>query len=90
MIFEIEAGGHKARVTLKPDGRGGFSGEIASAASGTGRIGGVITGDHLSGSAVLDGHQTRFDATLADGTIRGSLTAGWFFRQDFRGREIAA
>ena len=86
MTFDIVAGGHKARVTLTMDGKGGFVGEIVSDDFGKGRIGGAATGDHLTGSAELDGHSARFDALVADGAITGTLTAGWFFSQRFSGR----
>lgn len=83
------SGGHKARVTLAMDGKGGFSGQILSDDFGAGRIGGVASGDHLTGSAELDGHSARFDATLAGEAISGTLTAGWFFSQPFRGTVAA-
>lgn len=87
--FDIVAGGHKARVTLCLDGKGGFSGDIVSSDFGEGRINGLATGDHLTGSVDLDGHAARFDATLAGRAIAGRLTAGWFFSQDFQGEEVA-
>ena len=83
------ADGHKARVTLMLDGRGGFSGDIVSADFGKGRISGLVTGDHLTGSVDLDGHAARFDASIAGHAIAGRLTAGWFFSQDFTGEEVA-
>lgn len=89
-VFDIVAGGHKARVTLTMDGKGGFVGAIASDEFGDGKLAGVVTGSHLAGSAMLDGHSARFDATLSDGGIAGRLTAGWFFAEDFSGKEIAA
>ena len=88
-IFEIVAGGHKARVTLRLDGKGGFSGDIVSDDFGEGRISGLVTGDHLTGSVDLDGHAARFDASIAGRAIAGRLTAGWFFSQDFQGEEAA-
>ena len=87
--FDIVAGGHKARVTLRLDGKGGFSGDIVSEDFGAGRIRGLATGDHLTGSVDLDGHAARFDACIAGRAIAGRLTAGWFFSQDFTGEEAA-
>ena len=88
-IFDIVAGGHKARVALQLDGKGGFSGDIVSEDFGKGRISGLVTGDHLTGSIDLDGHAARFDASIAGRAIAGRLTAGWFFSQDFTGEEAA-
>lgn len=87
--FEIVAGGHKARVTLNLDGKGGFAGDIVSSDFGEGRISGLVTGDRLMGSADLDGHAARFDALIDGRKIAGRLTAGWFFSQDFHGEEAA-
>ena len=88
-IFDIVAGGHKAHVTLRLDDKGGFDGEIVSEDFGKGRISGLVTGDHLTGSIDLDGHAARFDASIAGRAIAGRLTAGWFFSQDFTGEEAA-
>lgn len=85
MRFAIQAGSHVAMVEIDLDGKGGFSGQIISQDFGNGRIGGVQTGDHLTGSVNLAGHNARFDATLLNGAIKGTLTAGWFFSQDFTG-----
>ena len=88
-MFDIVAGGHKARVTLRLDGKGSFAGDIVSDDFGEGRISGLVTGDHLTGSVDLDGHAARFDASIAGRAIAGRLTAGWFFSQDFTGKEVA-
>jgi len=88
-VFDIVAGGHRARVTLTMDGKGGFAGDIVSEDFGVGRISGLVTGDHLTGSVDLDGHAARFDAGIAGRAIAGRLTAGWFFSQDFTGEEAA-
>jgi hypothetical protein len=89
VVGDIVAGGHKARVTLRLDGKGGFAGDIVSHDFGAGRISGLVTGDHLTGSVDLDGHAARFDAVVAGRMIAGTLTAGWFFSQGFRGGEAA-
>lgn len=89
MTFDILADGHKARVTLQLDGKGGFTGDIVSEDFGAGHISGLVTGDHFIGSVDLDGHAARFDASIAGHAIAGRLTAGWFFSQDFTGEEAA-
>lgn len=85
MKFNITAGSHKALVDLETDGKGAFSGVITSKDFGIGKIAGAQTGNNLLGSATLDGHSAKFDATLSDGAISGTITAGWFFSLDFTG-----
>lgn len=88
MRFDIALGSHKARVNLTMDGKGGFAGGIDSADFGQGDLAGVVTGDRLTGVAELDGHHAHFDASLSDGHIAGTLTAGWFFSQSFTGEAV--
>ena len=85
MKFNITAGSHKALVDLELDGKGGFSGLISSSDFGTGKLGGSITGDHLTGAIELDGHAAKLSASISGETISGTITAGWFFSQDFTG-----
>jgi hypothetical protein len=83
------AGPHSALVELETDGKGGFSGKIESNEFGDGAIGGVVTGDHYTGSILLDGHTAKFSADVSNGAINGTITAGWFFSLDFTGKEAA-
>lgn len=85
MKFNIIAGTHAALVDLKLDGKGSFSGLISSSDFGSGALGGVMTGDHLTGSVELDGHTARLDATIHGDAITGRISSGWFFSQDFTG-----
>lgn len=82
------AGQHHALVDLETDGKGGFSGRIESNEFGDGAIGGVVTGDHYTGSILLDGHTAKFAADVSKGTITGTITAGWFFSLDFKGTAV--
>lgn len=88
MRFSILAGEHHALVDLETDGKGGFSGKIESNEFGDGSIGGVVTGDHYTGSILLDGHTAKFAADVSKGAITGTITAGWFFSLDFKGTAI--
>lgn len=85
MKFAVTAGAHNALVDLETDGKGGFTGKIESQEFGDGAIGGVVTGDHYTGTILLDGHTAKFAATIQDGAITGAITAGWFFSLDFTG-----
>ena len=88
MKFSVLAGQHHALVDLETDGKGGFSGTITSKEFGIGKVSGLQTGDHFTGSASIDGHSARFDATVSGHEIAGRLTAGWFFSQDFKGEAV--
>lgn len=85
MKFSILAGSHHAIVDLETDGKGAFSGKIESNEFGDGSIAGVVTGDHYTGSILLDGHRAKFEATVSNGAITGTITAGWFFSLRFSG-----
>lgn len=86
MKFSILAGEHHALVDLETDGKGGFSGTIESNEFGNGSIGGIVTGDHYTGSILLDGHTAKFSADVSNGAIKGTITAGWFFQLNFAGQ----
>lgn len=88
MKFSVLAGPHHALVDLDPDGKGNFSGKIESNEFGDGAIGGVVTGDHYTGSILLDGHTAKFAADVSNGAITGTITAGWFFSLYFKGEAI--
>ena len=85
MKFNLSAGMHKFIAEFEPNGKGNFSGSISSDEYGNGKIAGVVTGDHYLGTATLDGHSAKFDATIADGKISGTIKAGWFFSLFFTG-----
>lgn len=85
MKFSVLAGQHHALVGLETDGKGGFSGKIESNEFGDGSIAGVVTGDHYTGSILLDGHTAKFSADVSNRAITGTITAGWFFSLDFKG-----
>lgn len=89
MKFDILAGSHHATVDLELDGKGKFSGTIASDDFGNGKLAGIVTGDRLTGSVDLDGHSARLDAFLDDKIITGKISAGWFFTQRFTGTQVA-
>jgi len=86
--FSVLAGPHHALVDLETDGKGGFSGKIESTEFGDGSIAGVVTGDHYTGSIILDGHTAKFSADVTNGAITGTIKAGWFFSLDFKGEAI--
>lgn len=86
MKFNILAGDHHALVDLETDGKGGFSGTVDSLEFGTGGIGGSVTNDHYVGSILLDGHAAKFEATVSDGAITGTIKSGWFFSLPFTGK----
>ena len=79
MKFNVVARGHNATVIIEMDGKGHFTAAIASDEFGAGSGGGVVTGDHLTGSVNLDGHNAKLAATLAGSGIIGTLDPGWFF-----------
>lgn len=85
MKFNLSAGMHKLSVDFEPDSKGNFSGSISSDEYGAGKLAGIMTGDHLTGSATLDGHTAKFDASLSNGVISGTIKAGWFFTLHFTG-----
>lgn len=89
MRFNLDAGQHKFVADFEPDGKGSFSGSISSPEYGVGKISGLITGDHYIGTATLDGHSAKFDATISGGEIKGTIKAGWFFSLTFFGKEAA-
>jgi len=80
---------HKLSADFEPDSKGNFSGTISSDEYGAGKIAGVITGDHYTGSVSLDGHTAKFDAILSNGVISGTIKAGWFFTLHFMGEQAA-
>lgn len=88
MRFSVLAGPHHALVDLEADGKGKFSGSVESTEFGNGAIGGAVTGDHYTGSILLDGHTARFEADVSNGAITGTITAGWFFSLDFKGAAV--
>ena len=88
MRFSVLAGPHNALVDLETDGKGGFSGKIESTEFGDGSIAGLVTGDHYTGSILLDGHAAKFSADVSKGAISGTITTGWFFSLDFKGDAI--
>jgi hypothetical protein len=79
MKYAITAAGHSATADIEMDGKGGFSLSIISADFGNGSGGGSITGDHLTGSVNLDGHNAALDATIEGSAIAGTMDPGWFF-----------
>ena len=85
MKYNVQVGSHVALVDLEMDGKGAFSGTITSKDFGIGKVSGLQTGNHLVGTASLDGHSAKFDATISDSAISGTLTAGWFFHENFTG-----
>lgn len=89
MKFNVLASQHHALVDLETDGKGHFTGSIDSLEFGSGAIGGVVTGDHYTGSILLDGHTAKFAADVSNGAITGTITAGWFFSLDFAGKAAA-
>lgn len=79
MKFAVTADGHAASINLEMDGKGHFTLSIDSGEFGTGSGGGLVTGDHLTGSVSLRGHTAKLDASVSDGAIAGTLDPGWFF-----------
>lgn len=90
MKFNIQAGSHAAQVDITMDGKGGFTGVISHTEFGDGQItGGKQDGEDLTGAVALDGHNADFKATVSGASITGTISVGWFFRQDFTGIQAA-
>lgn len=81
-------GTHAAVADISPDGKGGFTGTIASAEFGTCQItNGKQDGDNLSGGLTMEGYNCTFKAIVSGPLISGTV-GNWLMRQPFAGREI--
>jgi hypothetical protein len=91
MKYDITVdGGETAEITIEPDGKGGFVGQIVSKDYGTGGFSdGVQDGNLLKGTVELDGYQAAFTATISGAAISGTLRKGWFFSKSFAGVEVS-
>lgn len=89
-IWTITLRGHTAKVSITPDGKGGFSGCIESAEFGHAPIeNGVVDGRYYTGTVTLEGHSAKITAHIGDGNVlTGSARVGWFFSADFTGTPI--